>query len=56
VGSSFFYASLPPFFQPFNPLTLEKREKMIEGKGKKSLNKVRGQRGVMLSIRLLPVD
>jgi hypothetical protein len=36
-------SSSPPLFShPFNPLTLDRREKRIEGKGKRSLNKVRG--------------
>jgi hypothetical protein len=30
------------FFYPFSPLTLDKKGKRIEGKGKRSLNKVRG--------------
>jgi hypothetical protein len=41
--------SLPPiFFHPFNPLTLDRREKQIERTGKRSLNKVRGSEGAML--------
>lgn len=32
VGS-FFHPSPPPFFHPFNPLTLDRREKRIERKG-----------------------
>lgn len=44
VDYSFFHPS--PLFSPhpFNPLTLDKREKRVEGEGKRSLNKVRGQK------------
>lgn len=38
VGSSFFY---PSFLLPSQPLTLDKRLKRIERKGKRSLDKVR---------------
>lgn len=41
-GFFFLPPSSPRFFHPFNPLTLDKREKRVEGKGKTSLNKVRG--------------
>jgi hypothetical protein len=34
VGSFYFYPSLLPFFYPFYPLTLDKREKGIESKGR----------------------
>ena len=39
MGSSFFLPS-PSFSYPFNPLTLARREKQIERKGKRSLEKV----------------
>jgi hypothetical protein len=38
VNSSF-CPSPSLFFHPFSPLTLDKREKRIEKKGKRSLNK-----------------
>jgi hypothetical protein len=34
----------------FNSLTLDKREKRIERKGKRSQNKVRGEKGATLSL------
>jgi hypothetical protein len=51
-----FHPFLPPFFSPFNPLPLDKREKRTEGKGKLSLSKVRGPKGGDVVIRLLPAD
>lgn len=44
------------FLLSFQPPTLNKRKKKIEGKGKRSLNKVRGQKGDDVIVRLLPVD
>jgi hypothetical protein len=44
------------FFHPFSPLTLDKREKRIERKGKRSLNKVRDQKRGDVIVRLLPAD
>jgi hypothetical protein len=42
-------------FHPFSPLTLDRREKRTERKGKRSLNKVRGwEEGGYIVIRLLP--
>jgi len=41
------------FLPPFNPLTLEKREKRIEREGKKSLNKVRGWKQGDVIVKLL---
>jgi hypothetical protein len=43
-AGSFFYLSPPLFFHPFNPLTLGRREKRIEGKGGNHI------------IRLFPAD
>jgi hypothetical protein len=37
-----------PFLPPFGPLTLDRREKRIKGKGKNSLNKIRGEKGMTL--------
>jgi len=37
------------FFHPPSPLTLDKREERTEGKGKRSLSKVRGRKRVPLS-------
>lgn len=45
LDSSSFYPSLPLCFQPFNPLTLDRREKRAERKGKRSLDKARVQKG-----------
>jgi hypothetical protein len=50
VGSSFFYPFLPFFFHPFNSLSLYKAEKRIDGKGKRSRNKVGVGKGVTLSL------
>jgi hypothetical protein len=55
MGSSLFHLS-PLFFHLFNPLTFDKREKGIEGKGKRSLNKVWGWKGGSVLIRPLPAD
>jgi hypothetical protein len=54
-GSSFFYSSLPFFFHPFNLLILHEKEKRIERKGKRSLDKDRSQEGGRV-IRLFPAD
>ena len=56
VGSSFFHISLPFFFCPFNPLTLDEKEKRIERKEKIFLNKVRGQKWDDITVRLLPAN
>jgi hypothetical protein len=56
VGSSFFHPSPPFFFHPFNILSLDKREKRIERKGKRSLNKVSGQERSDVSLILLPTN
>jgi hypothetical protein len=49
--------SQPLVFNPFNPLTLDKRwNKRIERKGKRSLENVRGQKGDNTIVRLLPAD
>lgn len=55
LGSSLFHPS-PPLFFFSNPLTLHKREKRIERKGKCSLNKFKGGKGVNVIIRLLAAD
>ena len=49
TGANWLFATLwvllsSTFLYPFNLLTLAKREKRIERKGKRSLNKVRGQK------------
>lgn len=44
VGSSLFHPSPPLFFYLYNPLTLYRRGKRIEERGK-SLNKVRSRKG-----------
>jgi hypothetical protein len=41
---------------PSSPLTVDKREKRIERKGKRSLNKVRDGKGSNIIFRLLPAD
>lgn len=41
---------------PFDPLTLDKTEERIERKEKRSLSKVRCQKGGDFIARLLPVD
>jgi hypothetical protein len=41
VGS-FFHPSPPLFFQPFNSLTLDRKEKEIEGKGEDIILMIRG--------------
>lgn len=57
VASSFFHPSPPPFFYPFNTLTLYRKEKRIEGRGTSFLDKVRVRRWVMLSLGcFLPVQ
>lgn len=49
------FTLLYPFSSILSTPTLI-REKKIEEKGKRSLNRVRGQRGFSVIVRLLPVD
>ena len=51
---SYFVGSF--FFHLFNPLTLDRRERRIERKRKRSLNKVRGWEGGDVIVRLLYAD
>jgi hypothetical protein len=53
MHSSLLDPSSPLFFSPFNPLTLDMREK--QRKGERSLNKVRGWKGGNVTVRL-PAD
>ena len=55
VGSSFFYSSPTFLFHPFNPLTLDKREKRTKGKGEIPELSQGLERGNVI-IRLLPAD
>jgi hypothetical protein len=56
VGFTLFHPSPSLFFHPFNPQTLDKRDKRPERNGKRSLNKVRGWKVDDVITRLLPVD
>jgi hypothetical protein len=51
----FSHSSLPLFSHPFNFLTQGKREKRIEGKGKRSLKKAKVRKEGDIIVRL-PAD
>lgn len=56
VVVSFFHPSTPSFFHSDKPVTLDKKEQIIERKENRSLNKAMDEKRGDIFIRLLPDD